>query len=316
MRVVEEAGTPPQRSLAERAAHPASLAWPPGRTWIAREGESIVAVARSALPPPGDGYHREHVRTIRAWGAVGPLASALEELSLGMGEDVRLEASAPGSASELRRALESVGLATEARLPHGWGSDDLVLLGRPASALRGASKSAWPTPPRSAEGGELTIVAHGPETRAALSAFIASLVPGRSYPAGTLLSEAERGETRRRGALEAAWLLAMDPDGVVVGGLILDSDARPQRAHVRREHLDVLPRWRGRGVATALLRASLRVPEVGRAEADPVAANLGACRALEAAGFERVGTQVGAWRMRGPAGAWDEDVAIYSAAPS
>src|SRR5204862_3359162 len=82
---------------------------------------------------------------------------------------------------------------------------------------------------------------HDDFTRRALGRFLTSLVPGRAYPPGTLLSEAERVETARARMLDAPWLLALSPDGAVLGTLAFERESADERAHVRRVHLDVAP---------------------------------------------------------------------------
>ena len=161
----------------------------------------------------------------------------------------------------------------------------------------------------------LRLLWHDASTREPLTRFLSKLVPGRSYSPGTLLSESERLETSRRGALSAAWALALSAEGEVAGGLVLDPEPEEERAHVWRAHLDVAPAWQGVGIATRLLRfARERAREHLGAlvlESDPREGNLGACGALAAAGFERAGTQRGAWRLRLGRYRWDEDVLFY-----
>jgi RimJ/RimL family protein N-acetyltransferase len=312
--------------LAERGVH-----WPPGRTFVASAGSEWLALARLGDPPPGDGLHREHVRTLDLAGSDEGLAAAASAAAAAVRPDVRLEAEQPATSAAAIAALESAGLAVEGRWPGGWRTDaatcDLVVLGREAPERRpagGRRPAPWArdAAPAGARGRlDVRIERSTPALRPALRAFLEGLVPGRAYPAGALLSEAERAETRRRGDLEADWRLALTPDGAVAGGLVLERDARPERAHVRRVHLDVIPGARGRGVAASLLRAALSDPPPGvaRLEADPREGNAGACGALERAGFALAGAQAGAWRMRlatardgGPT-CWDEDVRLYAA---
>ncbi len=306
--------------------------WGPGRTFIAPAHGSIAAVARLLEPNPGDGHHREHAREVVVAGDEAAFGELALEAARVAGETMRLEATVVDGDEALLHAWRAAGLELEARLPGGWMSDaglrDWLWLGRPAR--RGATAGSRPA----AEGAPRAIPAGAregsppdpaakramrwfePDLGPALERFLASLVPGRAYPAGTLLSEAERLETRRRDVSRAAWLLALDAAGEVAGGLMMEPQREAARAHVRRVHLDVRPPARGLGVASGLVARALA--ECGRfgvrrLEADPRALNAGACRALERGGMLRVGLQRGAWRVRGLAGTRDEDVAVYSA---
>jgi RimJ/RimL family protein N-acetyltransferase len=291
---------------------------PPGRSFVAWHDGVILAACRVASTDPGDGYHREHVRTIHLAGDAASLESAACCATEAVPADTRLEAWITSRQVAEVAALERAGLRVEVRLPEALdeGAVDLVGLGREPQGRRGVV--AVPGVPRrdaAPARGDVSIAWHDATTRAALARFLAHLVPGRAYPAGALLSEADRLETSRRGALDAAWLLAFDGAGEVAGGLVLE---RPRaRAHVRRLHLDVLPAWQGRGVATGLLRAAVDGARArlgaSRLESDPRAGNEGACGAMERAGFTLAGTQLGAWRLRVGGRCVDEDVRFYAA---
>ena len=310
---------PGQRREGEVFLQQRGKAWGSGVTLVARSGGAIAGLARLLDPNPGDGHHREHVRELVACGddgVLGELARAAVALA---GDALRVEASSPDGESAWITALRDAGLGLDARLPGGWLEDgvarDWLLFGR-----AGRIRRAEGPPMRAPEGGAragITLHWADEATRAALRRFVAALVPGRAYPPGTLLSEAERLETARTSALLAPWLLALDERGEVAGALVLERPAAAQRAHVRRIHLDVARAVRGRGVATALVQRALREGRrhgALRLEADPRSGNAGAIAALRAGGMEPAGGQAGAWRLRGPSGSWDEDVLLFSAA--
>ena len=307
----------------------ADLHWPPGQGFVVLAANgSVAAVARLGEPTPGDGHHREHVRTLVAEGEPAALAACVAAAAEHW--DGRIEATVTPRSSALREALASAGIKREVTLTRGWSDDDgslvdLELWGRgrgtdppegaspkPAKSRRRTSKARPPI-----EG--IGVGWHRPATRKLLARFLQGLVPGRSYPPGALLSEAERIETGRRGVLDAPWILALardaDGDAEVVGGLAFDREPGLERSHVRRLHLDVAVAWQRRGIAAGMLnlardgaRARLGALVL---ESDPRAGNIGACSALAAAGFEQVGIQRGAWRMRGAGRSWDEDVILF-----
>jgi len=292
---------------------------PPGRSFVAWRNGAVTAACRAAPADQGDGYHREHVRTLHLAGETASLQAVASCAAEMLPDDVRLEAWLSSRQEAHVAALERAGLRIEVTLPGALqdGAADLACLGRPPAARRSAAEPALAEARRGARSrDEVTVVWHDAATRAGLARFLAQLVPGRAYPAGTLLSEADRLETARRGALDAAWVLALDAVGEVAGGVVFE---RPRgRPHVRRVHLDVLRWWQARGVATRLLRAAIAGARaklgVSRLEADPRAANAGACRAIERAGFALAGTQIGAWRLRVGGRCVDENVRFYSVA--
>ena len=299
--------------------------WPPGPSYALPGSDAVL---RLGDPEPGEGYHREHVRLLRGAGEGGALAVLCRLVVESQDPRLRLEAeSLPALDPSWSRALEGAGLELEGVLPDGWSAPggepvDLHLHGRPGRPKR-LTPPPRPDPPvmqrppiDPSRRGSASIVAHEAGTRATLRRFLDALVPGRSYPPGTLLSEAERGETRRRGDLEADWVLALDPEERVVGGVVLERDRRPERAHVRRLHVDVLADWRGLGLARDLLGAAgHRAEELGaqRVEADPRAGHEAVVRALSAAGLSHCARRRAAWRMRTAIDSWDEDVALLSA---
>ena len=326
---------PDERPRVELWLQRRGLAWDPGVTFVvAGGGEGDLdprAVARLCEPGPGDGHHREHVRTLQSAGEPAWQGEALLLAARSAPTALRLEAVTTGASARAKDVLGAAGLEVEVSLPGAWRTlppagtasapdehVDLVMWGRPSAGwapLPAAARDGDAPRAQAGRRGEISIVWHRLATRTALEAFLAALTPGRAYPPGALLSETELAETRRRGDLEASWLLALDGAGQVAGGLIFERDLRPQRAHVRRVHLDVVPSARGQGVATALLRAAVdRAGEIAveRLEADPRSGSH-ACRALESAGFARAGAQRGAWRMRTVARRWDEDVVYYVA---
>lgn len=332
MTVVVRPAQPTDRVRVEGWLSAAGHQWPPGRGFVALSSDgSVAAFSRLAEPPPGDGHHREHVRSLLGAGERDALEACLAAAAQDW--DGRVEASAPQGAAGLRRGFERAGLEREVLLTRGWRDGgtlvDLELWGRsPAGAGRGsrrppasASLGTWPADSAlEARGGQrqddgMRLLWHDASTREPLSRFLNTLVPGRSYPPGTLLSEAERLETSRRGALAAAWLLALSADGQVAGGLVLDAEPEGERAHVRRVHLDIAEAWRGLGIATRLLRLARETARerlgVLVLESDPRAGNLGACGALASAGFEPAGIQRGAWRLRVGGQRWDEDVHLF-----
>jgi RimJ/RimL family protein N-acetyltransferase len=282
--------------------------------------EAAALARRVCHAEPGEGYHREHVRALTGAGAPSP--ELMTAVVASLDERFRVECIIPeGRSGRWREGCEAAGLELEVSLPEGYrrASDgDLVALetwGRPG---RGAERPAVAFPRLAAERGEpeARIAVHDRGTRPALAAFLQSLTPGRSYPPGTLLSESERAETRRKGDLEADWVLALDAAGAVVGGVVLEADPRPHRSHVRRLHVDVLRRARGCGVATRLFRAAREhAAALGalRVESDPLAGNLGAVSALRGAGLEDCGRERGSWRMRTPTASWDADTLQLSA---
>ncbi|MEM7244896.1 MAG: GNAT family N-acetyltransferase [Acidobacteriota bacterium] len=296
--------------------------WPPGRDFIASHDGAAVACLRTAEADPGDGYHREHVRSLDVWWTDLAALTELAEWAVSRLESrCRLEWELPSSDEAVLAALEPLELEEEVRLVGGWRpeggakTEDLLLVGhaapsRPGPEVAAPGRRARPLPPA----GSWRIESSSDESRPALARFLARLAPGRAYPPGTLLSGAEQVETRRRGDLEADWLLARTDDGEVVGGLVLERPRAPERAHVRRVHLDVLPEARERGLGTALF--SQAVEQLGDVEhelleADPRSGHRPVRRALEAAGFGVAGRQRGAWRMRTPSASWDEDVVLY-----
>ena len=292
--------------------------WPPGESWASPEGGALVRVGE---PEPGEGHHREHVRLLRGAGEAEPLARLLDEVIRALPDRLRLETAAvAGQQDAWIEALTRCGLDDEGLLPgawreHGGREAPLRFFGRPSARRREPPEMRAPAAPERARGPEPELRVHASDTRAGLARFLDRLVPGRAYPAGTLLSEAERSEGRRSGDLEAEWVLALSGEAVV-GGVVLEPDPRPERAHVRRLHVDVAPGWRGRGLASALLRrARERAAELGasRVEADPRSGHAVVRRALEAAGLETCVIQRGAWRLRTATASWDEDVLLLSA---
>lgn len=306
------------RREAERLGAAGAPDWPPGETWASAAPGALVRVGE---PEPGEGLHREHVRLLHGAGEAAALAALLAHVVAALPERLRLEARAvPGLDDGWLAALEPAGLASEGRLPRGWRAGpgderDLLLFGRPPARRREPPAFAAPPAPAGRPSAEPELFVHGPETRRELAAFLDSLIPGRSYPAGALLSEAERAEGRRRRDLEADWVLAA-AEGRVVGGVVLEPDGRAERAHVRRLHVDVAPPWRGRGLASRLLvRARAHAAQLGasRVEADPRGGHAVVRRALEAARLETCAVQRAAWRMRTASASWDEDVVLLSA---
>jgi len=296
--------------------------WPPGPSWVLADEDEPSALVRSGEPEPGEGYHREHVRLLRGTGHEHALSVLTSAVVAACDERLRLETCCPaGLDPGWAAACRTSGLELEVSLPAAWRPAS----GAPAVALefwgragRGrrlrAPVSRTPVPSRPESGWELQV--HGAATRAALATFLGRLVAGRAYPPGVLLSDAERSETRRPGDLDAEWMLALAEDGSVVAGVVLEPDGRPERAHVRRLHVDVLPEFRGLGLATQLFDAARRrAGELGveRVEADPRGGHAAVIRALEKAGLGDCGRQAGAWRMRTATLAWDEDVALLSA---
>lgn len=295
--------------------------WGSGITLAFRSRGALAGLARLEEPNPGDGHHREHVRKLVASGEEASFRALVAAALEVAGEDRRVEAECTDARPAWREALVEAGVAEEVALPSGWREEgrDLTwrLHGRPARRAKGGEPKVV-APPRGEGVADVRLEWSDEATRAALGRFLAALVPGRAYPPGTLLSEAERLETERPRRSVGAWLLALRPDGEVAGALSLERPAEPQRAHVRRIHLDVLRAHRGTGLATALVAraiADARRLGIERLEADPRVGNAGAVLALERGGLALEGTQVRAWRLRGPAGAWDEDVAWYGAAP-
>src|SRR6185295_763917 len=121
------------------------------------------------------------------------------------------------------RALAAAGLEVEVAFPVAPGdpaTKPLQFWGLAAAPARREARAWEPPRPARESGGRAEVVVHDPSTREALRRFLDSLTPGRAYPPGTLLSEAERSETRRRGDLDAQWLLAMLADGSAAGGLV------------------------------------------------------------------------------------------------
>lgn len=297
--------------------------WPPGSTHVLEDEDRPSAVLRVGAPEPGEGYHREHVRLLHGAGERRALARLVGEVVAGLDERLRLESVFPtGEDASWAAACESAGLVREGALPEAWrgapgrAATGLEHWGRPGRRRREPGPASV-IPPTRAEGrAGFQVVPHRAGTRDRLRDFLDALVPGRSYPAGTLLSDAERAETRRSGDLSADWMLALDADGRVAAGVVLEVDGRIERAHVRRLHVDVLPPHRGRGLATRLLRAARRSAALlgaERVEADPRAGHSAVIAALEGAGLVARGRQAGAWRMRTATASWDEDVLLMSA---
>lgn len=298
--------------------------WPPGRTVVLDGGRAgWAAAAHLGDAPVSDGYHREHVRSVHVAGSPDRLAQVAAAAVALASADLRLEAELPATDESGRTALEDAGLELEARSPGGWSAGaadvDLVYLGRPGHGRRRPAPAPPQPPRRGEERGACAVEVrrHDVETRAALAAFLEGLIPGRSYPPGVLLSESERAETRRPGDLDAAWLLAVEPSGCVVGALVVAPERRRGREHVGRVHVDVAERARGRGLAAALFARSLRLASslgLRVLEADPRAGNRAVRAALVRGGFVESGTWRRAWRMRTPAARWDEDVVLAHAA--
>lgn len=311
------------------------LAWDPGRSFAVEDGASITAAAILHEPSPGDGYHREHVRELALAGDAGGMIAAA--CAAARAWDGRIEAAISSSALWSREAFAAAGLAREVLLRSGlrlgeafvdlelWGRDPAGARAAPdeacVMAVRAPESGGERARARIAEAGAVRLAWHDGATRGPLAAFASALVPGRSYPPGTLLSEAERLETSVGSGLRADWILAMAQDDRVVGGIVFARDPGSRhegsRDHARRVHLDVLPPWQGRGIAASMLRLALHEARarLGASvlEADPRAGNAAACRALERAGFELAGIQPGSWRMRRGGRRWDEDVRFYRA---
>ena len=293
---------------------------PPGRGLVAVHAAEVVALLRLSGASPGDGYHSEHVRRVHLRGAGGAVASLLRACDERQPARLRLELESPLPPGLDDRTVEAAGFTLEASLPEGWRDGPretaLRLFARTAPPKPSADEPESRRPVRSPTDESERLVVHGPGTRDALGRFLEQLVPGRSYPPGTLLSEAERVETRRPGDLEARWLLALDESAEVVAGLVFEPDGRQQRAHVLRVHVDVREDRRGKGLATRLLSEARRVAgrwSAHRLEADPRGGHRAVIRALITAGFAQVGSQRGAWRMRTATRSWDEDVQLFSA---
>lgn len=317
MTAVREARPSERRGLEIWLERRGVAGWPPGRTYAAAVGEDVVGVARVGEPSPGDGYHREHVRTLHVAGEASAARPLLVRAAADAPASLRLAAETRAGEDPHEAALRAAGLAPEVTLARHPPARAIRLWGRCASPRPSMPDALRPAPSAArGDGAAVRVVVHGAATRAVLARFLATLVPGRSLPPGTLLSEAERLETSRRGELDLPWLLALDGPGEVAGGLVLEPDPRGPLERAARVHLDVRPELRGRGVGEALAReAAAWARGLGLAvlEADPRAGNVGACRALERGGFELAGVEAGAWRMRRGGEVWDEDVRWYQA---